>query len=137
MTVEFIYKFTKFGLIGGFLFLFDASLFWLLLKLLSNTPELARVISVSFAMLLSWWLNRTFTFKVDKQYRSWSELIKFVISQLPGAGINALVSIVSFHYFSLALNNPWISVAFGSCAGLLVNFLMAQFFVFRSTHARN
>jgi len=50
------------------------------------------------------------------------------VSQLPGAGVNALASLLFLHY---VMNNPWLAVACGSCAGLAVNFFMASKFVFR------
>jgi len=138
MTVQFnatlIVKFIKFGVIGGGVFVFDASCFWLLIKLL-GIPGLARAISVALAMTLSWWLNRTFTFHASVRRARWSELLKFMLSQLPGACINGLVSILAFNYFSLAMNNPWLSTALGSCAGLFANFVMANLFVFNKDKA--
>ena len=124
-----IVKFFKFGCIGGVVFVFDASCFWLLIHLL-GVPGLARAISVLLAMTLSWWLNRRFTFHASANRANWSELVKFMLSQLPGACINALISVVAFTYLAVSLNNPWISTALGSCAGLVANFVMANFFVF-------
>ena len=122
-------KFIKFGCIGGVVYLFDATCFWLLIKLIGLAGP-ARVISVALAMTLSWWLNRTFTFHASSNRMGWAELIKFMLSQLPGACINAAVSVLAFTYLKFAMNNPWLSTALGSCAGLFANFIMANVFVF-------
>lgn len=129
IDIAFIRKFIKFGVIGAGVFVFDATCFWLLLKFIYQ-PEIARPISVALAIILSWWLNRTFTFHANPERKSLAELLKFVASQLPGACINALASLAIYHYLKFALHNPWISTAFGSFAGLMANFLMANFFVF-------
>ena len=133
-NLEFIIKFIKFGIIGTVLFGFDATCFWLLIKLI-GIAEVARVISVTLAMALSWWLNRRFTFHADQASMSWAEMFKFMASQLPGACLNALVSVLAFHYFVFAPHNPWVATAFGSCAGLIVNFCMANFLIFNKKRA--
>lgn len=122
-------KFIRFGCIGGVVYLFDASCFYLLFRLL-GMPTPARAISVALAMTLSWWLNRTFTFHAGKSTMAWTELVKFMLSQLPGACINGLVSVLAFGYLPLAQGNAWIATALGSCAGLCANFVMAHVFVF-------
>jgi putative flippase GtrA len=130
LNKNFILKFLRFGVIGGVVFVFDACCFWLLLKVF-GAPGIARALSVTLAMGLSWWLNRWFTFHADADRQSWTELIQFILSQLPGACVNSLTSVLAYHYLGYAMNNPWISVACGSCAGLSINFLMANFFVFK------
>jgi len=132
LNKQFLIKFFKFGLVGGIVFLFDAACFWLALKVFSNSV-VARSISVLLAITLSWLINRSFTFHADAKPASWKEWLRFALSQFPGACANALVSVIAFNYVPLAQNNPWLSVACGSAAGLTINFLMANFFVFQRT----
>lgn len=129
LDTAFLVKFLQFGCIGGVVFLFDASCFWLLIKL-TGWPALARVISVALAITLSWALNRTLTFRDRAGGASWRELFTFALSQLPGACINALASMLAFTLLPVTQGNAWLSTAVGSCAGLLANFIMANFFVF-------
>lgn len=134
-----IVKFFKFGCIGAVVFLIDASCFWFFLKLIKH-PNPARLISIAIAITVSWWLNRTFTFasKTDEEVnhrRRWLELLKFAISQLPGAAVNSVTSLLAFAYIPIAQSNAWVSIAIGSAAGLIVNFLMAHFFVFSLKNA--
>lgn len=130
MNAQLLVKFVKFGLIGVGVFFFDAACFWLMLRLFGN-PVAARVVSVLLAITLSWALNRHFTFHASAERRGWRELLGFGLSQLPGACANALVSVLAFKYLMFAQGNPWLSVACGSVAGLVLNFAMANFFVFK------
>ncbi|MGX8882601.1 GtrA family protein [Methylovorus sp. SPW-M1] len=123
-------KFIKFGVVGVIVLGFDALTFWLLLFIISS-PLLARVISVSASICFSWLLNRSFTFQYSHKKASLGELGKFALSQLPGAIINAMVSVLAFHFLPYLKGNPWIAVAIGSCAGMILNFSIANFYVFK------
>lgn len=127
-------KFLSFGCIGGVVYLFDASCFWLLQREIGAAMP-ARVISVLLAITLSWWLNRTLTFRAGAGRMRWSELLTFMLSQLPGAGINTVATLLAFHYLPLAQGNAWLSTACGSCAGLVANFAMANRFVFNKNNS--
>jgi putative flippase GtrA len=127
LNKDLVLKFFRFGCIGGLTFLFDASCFWLMLKMTAQ-PIISRLVSVLLAMTMSWLLNRTFTFRADNRQLGWLEWLKFLLSQLPGAGVNALASLLFLHY---VMDNSWLAVACGSCAGLVVNFFMASVFVFK------
>jgi putative flippase GtrA len=129
LDTAFLIKFLQFGCIGGVVFLFDASCFWLLIKL-TGWPSLARVISVALAITLSWALNRALTFRHQAGGASWRELFKFALSQLPGACINAAASMLAFTTLPFTQHNAFLSTAVGSIAGLFANFIMANFFVF-------
>ena len=129
LDTAFLVKFLQFGCIGGAVFLFDASCFWLLIRA-TGWPTLARVISVALAIALSWALNRSLTFRDRAGDASWRGLFTFALSQLPGAAINALASMLAFTSLPLTQNNAWLSAGVGACAGLVSNFIMANFFVF-------
>jgi putative flippase GtrA len=128
-------QFTKFFLIGAVGFLFDGSCFWLLLQL-GGAPSLARALSITLALVLSWWLNRNFTFQAGQDRQRWTEMSKFVLSQLPGAGVNVVVSLLAFHYvsrhsdFFSAAAISWLATLVGGGSGLVLNFFMARVFVF-------
>ncbi|TYQ17559.1 UNVERIFIED_ORG: putative flippase GtrA [Zoogloea ramigera] len=130
MNKQFLSKFAKFALVGGGVALFDAACFWLALKLFHNSV-VARTISVLLAITLSWLINRRFTFHATAIPPGWQEWLRFALSQFPGACTNAVVSVIAYHYLPYAQNNAWLSVACGSAAGLTINFLMANFFVFQ------
>lgn len=125
-------KFLKFSMVGLFVYVVDALLFWMLLNM-THATLLSRVGSTAVAMTVSWWLNKTFTFSDTKSVNHQLQLAKFMVSQTPGALTNIAVSTMVYIEFGLFKENPFLSVALGSCAGLAVNFMMANQFVFKNS----
>lgn len=125
-------KFFKFSMVGLFVYVVDASLFWLLLNI-TQVTLLSRVCGTAIAMTVSWWLNKTFTFSDTQSVNNQLQLVKFMASQTPGALTNVAVSTMVYTELGPFKENPFLSVAFGSCAGLAVNFMMANQFVFKNS----
>jgi len=123
-------KFLKFGFVGVVVLGFDAVTFWLLLHVIPSSL-VARCLSVAASIFLSWLINRSFTFAYTRERPTAQEFIKFALSQLPGALVNALVSVIAFNYLPYIKSNPWVSVALGSCAGMVLNFTIANVYVFK------
>lgn len=123
-------KFLKFGFVGVVVLGFDAVTFWLLLHVIPSSV-VARCLSVAASIFMSWMINRSFTFAYSRQKPTVQEFVKFGLSQLPGALVNALVSVIAFNFLPYIKSNPWISVALGSCAGMVLNFTIANVFVFK------
>jgi len=124
-------KFLKFGFVGVVVLGFDAVTFWLLLHVIPSSI-IARCLSVAASIFLSWIINRSFTFAYSGEKPTVQEFIKFALSQLPGALVNALVSVLAFNFLPYIKSNPWISVALGSCAGMVLNFTIAHLYVFKN-----
>lgn len=76
----------KFGLVGGTTFVFDLAIFYLLtFTVLESKPVVARVISGTFATILSYVLNREWAFKNrGGRERHHEAMLFFVIS---GVGV--------------------------------------------------
>jgi putative flippase GtrA len=125
----FVLKVIKFGCVGCVVYIYDTLAFTLLLNVLDSSV-VARLISVASAILLSWIINHKFTYRY-----AWSDLrvqkfATFFISQLPGAAINAIATLVTLHGIEFVGERPWLAVAIGSLAGMISNFTMAHHFVF-------
>lgn len=56
-------RFFRFGIVGGCGFLADAAALAFLVDMVGLHPLPARVLSIGFALSLTWLLNRTFTFR--------------------------------------------------------------------------
>lgn len=125
-------KFLKFCMVGLFVYFVDALLFLMLLNM-THATLLSRVGSTAVAMTVSWWLNKIFTFSDTKSVNNQLQLARFMVSQTPGALTNIAVSTMAYIEFGLFKENPFLSVALGSCAGLAVNFMMANQFVFKNS----
>jgi putative flippase GtrA len=55
-------RFARFLIAGGIGFLADAAMLTLLVHLFAMNPFVARVLSIGFALCVTWLLNRTITF---------------------------------------------------------------------------
>jgi putative flippase GtrA len=116
--------------VGAVGFIADGGILWLLLPYLGSSW--GRAISFSIAVTVTWALNRAVTFRdrASKTGRA-VELGRYVLSQTIGAVIN-----VGLYAFSMFANTwmaerPLAAFAVGSAGGLIVNFTLAQWFVFR------
>ncbi|MCQ9326674.1 GtrA family protein [Neisseria dentiae] len=119
-----------FGMVGGIGFIADT----LVLYLLKGTIGLywARLFSFVAAVWVTWLLNRSFTFH-EKRYRQWNqEFAYYFLCMIGGGMINLVVYILLVSQSAASAQYPIIGVAAGSIAGMVVNFLSAKFFIFKS-----
>jgi putative flippase GtrA len=129
-------RFLRFCLVGGVGFGVD------LLVLYASAWALgwykARVVSFLAAATVTWWLNRRFTFDaapgtaredtaLGRQY------LAYMASMLGGALLNYATYAATLHWLDIP-GNAALGVALGSCAGLVVNYLLARHLVFRQRH---
>jgi len=128
--------FSAFSIVGAFGFLIDAGILILLTAGLGWNPYLARLLSFGIATLLTWALNRKFTFSPHKLRQSRTlarEYIHYLMVQSLGGGLNLLVYYVLLSALPTLKHVPVIALAFGSATGLLFNFLGARFWIYKST----
>jgi len=121
----------SFGVVGTIGFLVDAGV------LLAAVPLLGlyagRLVSFAIAVLVTWALNRTFTFHDRRTDSLPVELALYISSQSFGALTNMAV------YTAAVLLSDWMkaypvaALALGSIAGMAVNYSAAHFFVFRGS----
>ncbi len=122
----------RFCAVGVAAFVVDAGVVEALIKLATWNPYLARVVSYLCAASFAWWLNRRYTFGAgqDPMHREWA---KYLAVNISGGLVNyaAYAALVASSAGVRAW--PWIGVAAGSVAGLLVNFAANKWYVFRRT----
>lgn len=120
----------KFLFVGGIGFFVDAGLLLVAIPIAGHYG--GRVISFGIAVLVTWALNRSITFR-DRQTAGWGgELVRYVGSQSLGAMTNLAVYSVCISLSLWMYANPVAALAFGSAAGLVVNYSLAHWVVFRS-----
>ena len=120
----------RFCAVGAAAFVVDAGVVEALIKLAAWNPYLDRVVSYLCAASFAWWLNRRYTFGAgqDPMHREW---VKYLAVNISGGLVNYAT------YAALVASSdgvrawPWIGVAAGSVAGLLVNFAANKWYVFR------
>gem|GEM_PF-776283 len=120
-------KFIGFASVGTVGFGVDAGILYVLLPYLG--PYLARLCSFFGAVLVTWRLNRLFTFK--SQHDGWSEFKRYFASQSVGAGLNYAVYALAIFTSGWMEKFPLVALGLGSIAGLGINFILAKKYVFK------
>lgn len=118
-------RFLRFCAVGGIGFLIDAGILQALVVGVNANPYAARVASFIAAATGTWLMNRRYTFEVG-QKPTRAEWFRYVVFMLFGASVNYGVFALSIACGSVAHAQPWIGVAFGSIAGLWVNFTTSR-----------
>ncbi len=121
-------QFIKFCMVGGIGFAVDGGLLFTLVHT-GVSPYYARFISFPCAVLATWWLNSRWTFTAEgtgggKQFGA------YIAVQVLGALTNLAVYLAMLHFTGTEAAQAFIAFAFGSAAGLIVNFLGSRFLVF-------
>lgn len=132
----------KFASVGSVGFLVD-SVTLLLLNMVMPL-ELARFVSFWLAASTNWWMNRHWTFSnagftLDKFHFSapsraiWREWLKFLMSSVVGFIPNMLCYLYLINTYAVAREMPVISLIPGILIGMLFNFLLSKYWVFKAT----
>ncbi len=93
-----------------------------------------RVVSFLLAAFTTWQFNRRYTFPSRQAAVSgWSEWMRYLYAMTLGAAINYLAYVSTLQLVPMAWWLPMFGVAMGSVCGLVVNFLLARQWVFKSS----
>jgi len=92
----------------------------------------ARVVSFIAAASSTWWLNRRFTFSAEARHGASPvrQYLGYMVSMLGGAVLNYATYAATLHWLDVP-GKAALGVAFGSCAGLVSNYLSARHLVFK------
>ncbi|MBD3690095.1 GtrA family protein [Nanchangia anserum] len=123
----------KFCLVGGLNYVVDVALFnALLFTLLSGHPLPAKVISVAVATTMSWFINRSWTFRGRGTDRKVRELINFALVNVIGAAPALCFLWLTHHVLGLtsALADNISGNVAGLIVGSIVRYLCYKFVVF-------
>jgi len=126
-----IYEFIKFGVTGGLGTITNLLIFFLLVDL-GKLPEILISIGCFIAagtqnyFLNHLWSFREYTGNTPVSVKRWA---MFLFGSLAGLGVNILVMKLVIMNFVL----PWkfIAQACGIAAGMVINFIISKFVVFR------
>jgi putative flippase GtrA len=127
-------QFLRFAVIGTAAFVVDASTLyaalWFGLGLYAG-----RVVSYLVAATFTWYGNRRITFvrsHAEGVGPAAAEWLKFLVANLGGGAVNYAIYAALIASFAMVRAYPVLGVAAGSLAGLVVNFTLSKFVVFRA-----
>ncbi len=127
-------RFLRFLVVGGFGFLVAEASLWLMLHGAGADKYSSWLVSFLCAATFTWWGNRNLTF-VDRKASGAQgmllEWLKFLGANALGGAVNAGVYATLVTYAPRPLDNPFVALACGVLAGLLLNFMMSTVLVFR------
>ena len=126
-----IKQFGSFFIVGGTAFSIDAAVLYSLIEFADRGAFEARLISASLAVLTTWFLNRNITFRDTRSGGGLRTLIDHLLATGVGFSFNLAIywlCIVSFDVFE---QQPLFALCIASVLGLLLNFVLAKFWVFR------
>ncbi|MDW5500238.1 GtrA family protein [Pseudomonas lundensis] len=125
-----IIELVKFGFVGIVGFLVDAAIVLFLYEHLGVYG--ARVISFTCAVVTTWLLNRTFTFKGHSHSSGlFNEFIKYFLSMCVGGGANLLCYSLMVSLSSSDSQDILIATAIGSIVGMVFNFTLSKLLIFK------
>jgi putative flippase GtrA len=123
----------RFVIVGTVGFVVDASVLYLALHFGAGYYA-GRVLSFLAAVWTTWQLNRRFTFAAAKSGSVWREGGRYLLAMCGGGLVNyaaycAVIAVLPKHVLL-----PLVAVGAGSVAGLVCNFLVARYWVYKPTH---
>jgi len=126
-------QFLRFGIVGAVGYFIDVAVLYLMLYLGLDLYS-ARVISFISAATSTWIGNRLFTFTTSgspgrKLSREWAAYIAaMALGGLANYGAYAML----ITFLVVLRDHPWLAVAGGTSAGLLINFVLARRILYKS-----
>lgn len=123
------YKVMRFAVVGTVGFVTDAGLLWLATRKAGLDPYTARLVSFSIALIITWALNSTFTFK-SREKRSKRQFGSYVAVQVSSFGLNYAL------YSGLVWQgdvSPLVALAIASIIAMFYSFTAMNLWVFRGT----
>lgn len=124
-------QFLRFACVGVLGFFVDAGMLKIAVAALHMNLYMGRVLSFFIAATSAWALNRNFAFRQAASAARFPEWLRYMVSNVLGGSVNVAAYALLVHESAIARATPTLAVAFGSIAGMLVNFCLMKIFVFR------
>lgn len=124
-------QFIFFSIVGTIGFLVDVAFLYLLNPYFG--PYVSRLCSFFTAVFSTWIFNRVFTFKgMNSNLPAFGEFFSYLFLMVLGGAVNYGCYVWLVMNTEFVHKHLYFGVAFGSLAGLLVNFLTSRFILFRN-----
>lgn len=126
---ELLTQILRFGAVGAVGFVVDGGLLWLFLSL-DMSPYLARALSFPMAVIVTWALNRNWTFRTLRE-RKKGQFLRYFGVQVAGNLTNYMIYSLIITIVGADSTTVFAAFVVGSFVGSCCNFLGARFFAFR------
>lgn len=120
-------NFAKYCLVGVANTIFGYSLIFVFMYI-GLTPEISNFIGYFFGIILSYFLNKYYTFKIKTQDKK--EFVFFFASMIASYIINLAVLIICYKALNL---NTYLSQIIAGIFYTISGFLFSKYFVFKTT----
>lgn len=120
-----------FGISGAIGFLIELGLTLSLVYYVTLNATAAKLFSFPVAVIVTWQLNRSFTFRQKATGSALQELFRYFKTTIAGAIVNNLTYILFLWAFGISLLTISVATAAGAITGMTVNYLGASRYVFR------
>ncbi len=134
LSIKNIPELAKFAVAGTAGFLVDAGLVALLNQEYGISPIFSQCIAFSVAVIVTWLVNRHWTFVKRADKRWLREFWKYLAANSVGAAVNNGVYIILTLAVTTFSNFPELAVAAGSLTGMFFNYFSSRFLIFRSVY---
>ncbi len=127
-------EFARFAVIGTAAFVIDASMLYAALWIGLGFYA-GRAVSYLIAATFTWYGNRRITFagiRAEGARAATMQWLKFLVANLGGGLVNYSIYAALIASLAIVRAYPVLGVAAGSLAGLVVNFTLSKFVVFRA-----
>ena len=125
-------QFLRFAAVGVVGFVVDTAALMFALKFLPLDLYTGRVFSYFVAATCTWALNRRFTFVHPDPAPAFLQWLKFMGANALGGAVNYAVYAAVVTYTAIGPVYPVVGVAAGALVGLVFNFSVNKFWVFRT-----
>jgi len=116
------------GILG---FIIEASFIHYSVLLLKTNTQIPRLISYPLALILTWYVNRTYGFRM--QYKpNFKEFFRFIKSNLAAQSSNIILYLLMTEYSSYLAVNPILALVIATAISMIVSFTLYQGYVFVS-----
>jgi len=122
-------EFVRFSIVGVIALIFETFLIFILYKV-GIDPQYGRIISIPLAILLTWYLNRTFTFK-NKNPKKLKQYGKYLFVIMFGISINYSVYLYVLGLIEERQFSYIIAICCGSLSSMFFNFGFSKFQIFK------
>jgi putative flippase GtrA len=116
----------RFGVVGSAGFIADAAILLLLINWFGANPIAARLVSAPIAILLTFTLNRAWSFSDLTQ----PSLFRSFVSYLSVQGVGFLLNLLVYSLAVSIAAKPAAALAFASAVAMVLNYLGSRYWAF-------